>query len=193
MQIDTTLDTVSTLLDFPTQCFIFKTTVMDVKGNFAKASSDKPISPGIKVLNCRYEYKDIIKILEEKEYKYLVLQFHVLGIDTGHPHFTAVAYPKKKGNEFGKQYELKAAEGEMKIGDDTSAIMGNNILNLDKLREILKDDDDSYIKFEYLKFSPRIQYKYSGHIIYDAVAIDSSQAIRSPLPSNPCPPACPVG
>jgi hypothetical protein len=163
---------------------------MDVKGNFTKAYSDSK-ETGIKVLNCSYDYKDILQILEDKSYKYLVLQFRALNINSSHPDFSAIAYPKKKGNNYGKQYELKPVEGAMKIGDDTSAIMGNNILDLDKLRDILRDGD-CYKKFDYLQFSPKIQYKYSGHIVYDAQAVDSLQGIGQVLRCDPCPPACPV-
>ncbi|HWJ91240.1 MAG TPA: hypothetical protein VNR87_08995 [Flavisolibacter sp.] len=167
---------------------------MDVKGNFSQASSDKPkMSLCFKVVNCKYDYADIIEIVKDKDYKYLILQFHALKINTGHPLFTAIAYPKKKGNDYGKQYQLKAVDGEMKIDDDTSAILGNNILDLDKLRDLLKDPSGGYIKFDFLKFSPRIQYKYSGHIIYDAEPVSSLSGTGISLPCDPCPPACPVG
>jgi hypothetical protein len=165
---------------------------MDVKGNFTKASSDKLEKPGFKVVKCKFVHDALIPILENKDYKYLVLQFHALNIDSGVPHFSAIAYPKKKGNDYGKKYVLEPIDGEMDIEKYTSAIMGNTVLKLDALRKVLDDGHGGYKKFTQVEFSPTIQDVYSGHIVYDAEAISASQAF-APIHCDPCPPACPVG
>jgi hypothetical protein len=194
MQIGTILDTPFHPFRLPhPHCFILKTTVMDVKGNFTKASSDKIEKPGFKVVKCKYIHAALIKILTNEKYKYLVLQFHALNIDGEVPHFSAIAYARQKTDHYGDKYELEPISGEMEIGKYTSAIMGNTILRLDELRKVLDDNHGGYKEFTHVQFTPRIQDIYSGHIVYDAEAMNALQSISQPLPCNPCPPACPVG
>src|SRR5689334_19958606 len=87
---------------------------------------------GLIVANCRYDYDDIIKILKDKKYKTLILQFMAFNIDH-QPLFSLLSYASD-GSDYVKQ-ELKPITGVMDVSQDKMAIMGNNVLVLDKLRD----------------------------------------------------------
>ncbi|MFL5741588.1 MAG: hypothetical protein ACJ75B_15290 [Flavisolibacter sp.] len=145
---------------------------------------------GLLVTNCRYDYDDIIEILKDKKYKTLILQFVANTIEQ-RPVFTVLSYASD-GTSYLKQ-ELKPISGTMDITKDKVAIMGNNILLLDKLRKEATDPKTKdFYKFDYVKFCPRIQDVYSGHIIYDVDLVPAPLTTSRSVPTDPCPPACPV-
>src|SRR5438270_9239728 len=154
----------------------------------APSFDDTDKAHGLTVTSCRYDYDDIIEILRNKNYKTLILQF-ITNTANLHPVFNLLSYAGTAGSY--KRHELTPIDEHTIVSKDNFAIMGNNVLVLDKLREMAYDSaNQDYYKFKYVRFTPKIQYTYSGHIVFD-VELDPSVSGVSFQTTNPCPPSCP--